>query len=212
MALQDIINDTTAILNRDDATPAMLQAFVLQAIARIQREARLPSMERQQLITAAADMDWFPVPADIIQPIDILVPDQWDGNPTPLIKRPFRRLMRMNPLGYPTAYARFQGQYWVRGRVPSGTLIQCLYYGTFSPFASLTAENELSLSSPDLAVYGALSYAGDQFQHPSTPTWEGRYQQILASVTQAGADIDNEGGPEVIEPMARDGYEWSIYP
>ena len=211
MAFQDMLNAVTTILNRDDCTPAQAQVFLTQALERIQREVRLPSMERQQLITATATMDWFPVPSDLLQPIDILEPGQYDLRPTPLQRLPFRRLMRMDPNGWPTAYARFQGQFWVRGQVPAGSLVQCLYYGAFTPFATAASENELSLSSPDLAVYGALSFAGDQFQHPLTPTWEGRYQQILASVTQAAEDVDGEGGPQQIEPLARDGYEMDYW-
>ncbi len=208
MALQDILNDVTTILDRDDCSAAQVQVFVLQAMARIQREARLPSMERQVLVTPTGTIDWIAVPNDLVQPIDILVPDQFNLRPRALIKRPYRRLMTMNPLAWPNSYARFQGQFWIRGQPTAGLLIQVLYYGTFTPFATLASENELSLSSPDLAVYGALSFAGDQFQHPLTQTWEARYQQILASVNQAGEDVDGEGGPEAIEPMARDGYSW----
>ena len=201
MALQDIINDALTILNRDDCTSAMMQTFVLQGVERIQRECRLPSMEREMLVTTTGICDWVAVPSDLLQLVDILLPDEFQGWPKPLIKTPFRKLMRMDPGRWPSHYGRFQGQYWIRGQVQTAQLVQIQYYGQFTPWATLTSENELSMSSPDLAVYAALSYAGDQFQHPLTTTWESRYVQIRDSVIQAGADIENEGGPAAVSRM-----------
>jgi hypothetical protein len=55
MSYNDMLSDFTTILDRDDMTVAQGQLFLNQGIARIQRTARLPSMERAQLITPTLD-------------------------------------------------------------------------------------------------------------------------------------------------------------
>lgn len=192
------------ILNRDDCSTAQATTFLQQGISRIQRDCRLPSMERALLITPdSIPMLFFSVPQDLIQPIDILAPG-WDGMPKPLRKLPYRQLVGVSSLIQPEAYARYQGLFQVRGAVMPGAQLQFLYYGNFSPFASADSENELSASTPDLGVYAALSYAGDNFQHPNADRWEARYQEIKSEVTQMGIDLDAEGGPQVIQSP----YDW----
>jgi hypothetical protein len=204
--LQDMIGEFQSILNRDDCSNTQAQTFIQQAISRIQRTARLPSMERLFTVTTVQATDYVGVPSDLIQIIDIYVPDRLTGRPRALRKAAYRDLMQMDPNLEPTAYARLQAQLWMRGVVPAATTITGHYYGEFTPFASLSAANELSTSSPDLAVYGALSYAGDSYLHPSTEQWEARYQAILAEVTQQAIDVEMEGGPASVQPMFSEDY------
>jgi hypothetical protein len=158
-------------------------------------------MERALLINVATDpLLQFPVPKDLIQPIDILVPDRCGGSRA-LEKKSYRELLRYSTLIEPRYYARYQGVYQIRGALLPGLQMQFLYYGNFSPFANGDADNELSASTPDLAVYAALSYAGDTFQHPSTDRWEGRYQEIRGEVEQMGIDLDAEGGPQAMQAI-----------
>ena len=190
-----------AILNRDDCTTAQATAFLTQAISRVQRDCRLPSMERTLIITPAETTNFFMVPADLIQPIDVLTQDVTSGNFYALAKKSFRELLRYDPTDLPRVYARNQTQIWIAGSVGVGQQIMFIYYGNFSSFANGDADNELTASTPDLAVYGALSYAGDSFQHPSAPAWEARYQAIKAEVMAMAIDLDAEGGPQYVQSL-----------
>lgn len=207
MAYIDMLNDFETILNRDDCTDAQAALFLGQGITRVQRDCRLPSMERALLITPTDfAMVQFPVPADMIQIIDVLVPrlGGFAGEMKPLRRVSYRRLMELPNDDYPRAYARFQGQIYIAGAVPVNMTVQFLYYGNFTPFVHATDENELSASSPDLAVYAALKYAGDYFEHPLTATFESTYQQLKAAVIAMGIDLEMEGGVAEIEPLYGD--------
>jgi hypothetical protein len=63
------------ILNRDDCSDAQATTFLQQGISRIQRDCRLPNMERTLIITPETTTNMFSVPLDLIQPIDVLVQD-----------------------------------------------------------------------------------------------------------------------------------------
>ena len=204
MALQDMINAFQSILTRDDCSAAQAQTLILQGISRIQRTCRLPSMERTLIVpaTSTASLSWFPCPADLLQPIDVLVPD-WQGLYYPLSKVSYRELIRIAaPVNaYPKVYARNQTQIWIAPPLQAGSQLQFLYYGNFTPFASLTSENELSASTPDLGVYAGLTYAGAFFEHPLAQTWEQIFQAIKTETETMAFDLDANGGPQVIQPL-----------
>lgn len=204
MSYSDMLNDFTTILDRDDCSQALAQTFLGQGMTRVQRDCRLPSMERALLVTpAAAAMTQFAVPADMIQIIDILVPKENSstGQMRALKKVAYRRLMTMDNTDLPRSFARFQGQIYINGGVPIGNTVQFLYYGNFTPFVLATDENELSSNAPDLGVYAALKYAGDYFEHPLTDKWENTYQELKAAVIAMAIDLENEGGVNEIEPI-----------
>jgi hypothetical protein len=210
--------DFLNILDRDEIQPtgpqaALADTFMQQAIARIQRDCRLPSMERSLLITpTAAPMIQFPVPTDLIQIIDVLVPMETStvGQLRPLKRVAYRKLVEYDQTDIPRVYARWQTQVYLAGAVTAGSTLQFLYYGNFSAFATPDSDNELSASTPDLAVYAALSYAGDYFEHPLAGQWEARFQQIKAEVQQMAMDLENEGGVAVVEPIYQPDYDWEL--
>lgn len=200
MSYNSMKSDFLTILNRSDCSDAQADVFMQQGMQRIQRICRIPTMERAQLITPTdVALTQIAVPPDLIEVIDILVPT-YNGLFRPLEHMSYRRLMTINPLRQPCAYARSQGLIYVRGQVPIGDQIQFIYYGNFSAFATPDSDNELSASTPDLAVYAALSYAGDYFAHPNTAQWESRFQAIQNEVTQMAVDLEMNGGPQAIEP------------
>lgn len=206
MTFNDMVASFQNILNRTDCSDAAATTYLQQGISRIQRECRLPSMERTLIINVEdAPLTFFPVPADLIQPIDVIVPDDCDmSRSKPLDRIPFRKLVRMSKDWWPGAYARSQGVIHIRGSLPAGNQLLFLYYGNFSDFASADSENELSASTPDLAVYAALAYAGDAFRHSAADRWEGRYQEIKGEVINMAVDLDGEGGPAAVAPLYAD--------
>jgi hypothetical protein len=206
MSYNTMLADFTTILNRDDCSPAQAAVFLTQGVQRVQRDCRLPSMEREQIITIGdAGADFVLVPKDLVQPIDII----WTSTgrstePKALKKLPYRDLIRKNGLDLPRWYARMQSQFWIKGSATPGEVIQIFYYGNFSNWATPDSDNELSASTPDLGVYAALSYAGDYFECSLAGQWEARYQTIKAEVIQMAEDLDAEGGEQVMQPV----YHW----
>lgn len=206
MSYNSLLADFQTILNRDDCTTAQAEVFITQGVQRIQRTCRLPSMERQEIVTIGdAGANFVLVPQDMIQPIDLVwTSTTRDFEPRALKKLPYRDIIRKNGLDLPRWYARMQGQYWVAGAMIPGEVIQIFYYGNFSNWANGNADNELSASTPDLAVYAALGFAGDYFEAPLAAQWEQRFQTIKAEVEQMGIDLDAEGGEQVMAPV----YHW----
>lgn len=204
MAYNDVRDDFMTILDRDDCTTDQADVFMTQSMQRIQRVCRLPSLERALLITPTADaMTQFPVPTDLIQFIDLLVPTigSCTGQFTPLKKLSYRGLMQKSNAGYPHSFARMQTVVYLRGALPIGTQMQVLYYGNCSVIQdSATDDNELTGGCPDLVIYGALIYAGNYFEHPLTAMWTQTYNTLLAEVMSMAADLENEGGLIEVEP------------
>lgn len=208
MSWNTMMTDFTAILNRDDATPQQLITFMQQGVQRIQRACRLPSMERAMLVTIGdAGANFVLIPQDLVQLQDIIFTSTTrlvGGEPRALKKLPYRDLIRKSPLILPTFYGRSQGQYWIKGSLLPTEQVEILYYGAFTNWATPDSDNELSASTPDLAVYAALSYAGDFFECSLAGQWESRFQEIKGEVVQMAEDIDAEGGEQTMQPV----YKW----
>ena len=204
MAYSDVLSDFTTILNRDDCSPSQAATFLQQAQRRIQREVKLPSMERQRLIVAQGPLEYFTVPPDLLQIIDVYA-DSLFGQARALERMSFRELCTIPKVFGPQAYARLENTIQVRGVVPQGGGVELLYYGAVGSLVNPTDDNEITSSCPDLLVYGALSFAGDNFEHPSAIAWEQRYQAILTQVQNDATALDSTGGPAVMQPF----YNWS---
>ena len=203
-------NDLTArfqsILNRDDCTPDNAAIYLQDSMARVTREARLPDMERSQ-VTVVIDqpMTFLAIPPDLIQVIDLYavdLPGRAPDKPLDLVSQ--RQLMGYAPSALPAVYSRFSGQFNFRGSIPPGASVVLYYYGEFPDIVRGEDSNPLTASNPDLVIYGALSFAGDVFDHPSTDKWEARYQQILGQVQGLAVDLDANGGSTSISPMYQD--------
>jgi len=201
VSFNSVVASFTTLLNRNDCTAAQANLFVQQAMNRIQREVRLPCMERLQVITSTGSLSQFPVPNDLLMLQDILVPGANDGTMRPLKKVPYRQLVRMAPTAWPTSYARFQNLFFIAGAVAAGTPVQVLYHGQFTAISDPTQDNEITASEPDMIVYAALSYAGDYFEHPNTDRWESKYEGIRESLKSLAEDLEMNGGPAAVQSM-----------
>lgn len=199
--LADLRSSFLTLLERDDCDAALADTFLTTAMQRISRVARIPGMERFVVYNIGATdlpVTYVQVPPDLIQPIDFYVQRPGDTSMFPLDHQTMRQLVTIPLAADPTAYARMGAQFQIRGQVPAGSTITVYYYGELSSFTSDTDENELSASSPDLIIYGALSLAGEHFRHDRTDQWEARYQAYLNEITQQAEDVDANGGPQVV--------------
>jgi hypothetical protein len=218
MTLGQVQSQFQAILDRTDCDDTLAQTFLLQAFRRVERELRLPCMERFLVIQPQSFMNAIDIPVDLIQPIDILVESangsvQWFppalsqnlqpgvGNTyVPLTHLSYRDLLKVPTNDIPKAYGRAGSQFHLRGWIPPGVTTMLMYYGAFTPITDLNQANELTASAPDLAIYAALSLAGDYFQIEAAQAWEARYQQMALDVQKQASDADWSGGPMSMQP------------
>jgi hypothetical protein len=202
-------------MNRSDlnANPALATTFISQSIMRIQRELRVPFMEKIVHYTIDGTYDpsmGLAIPTDFLQLIDINV----DSDNSGLIDYPLQRVQlkeamsRAQLLDIPRVFAR-RGGYWVLGPQPLvGSVIELVYYVTFDPLVNPTDTNVLSVAAWDVIIYGALSAAADYYNDDRSQMFEARYNQIAQNL-QAMADADELTADAAVRPALLYGNDWS---
>jgi len=187
-------------LNRDDCTPTDADRFIAEATDRIQREVlHFPNTERSAFVdVTTTPLSELAVPADWLETIDLLVGGR------PLDQQPYRVLVTIPAGELAVAYARFNGNFHIRGSARQGERVELLYYGKFTPTPDDGDTNELLSYAPYLAMYGALSAAGDHYQHEKTADWEGRYAHLRDTLRAEIVEATWAGGPLAVAPAYRD--------
>jgi hypothetical protein len=188
-----------ALLNRTDCTDALTVTLFKQATTRIQRSLRVPMMEKIRVVKAEGPLTNIQLPSDYLELKEILV----DMNA--LEKVSSRALLGMSKAtGTPQYYSRISDRMVIAPAAQKGSEVVILYYGEFANLPADGSTNGLTEAAPDLLVYGALSLAGDYFEHDKRAEWEGRYQDILASVQQQAIDDEFNGGAMVVQSAYQD--------
>lgn len=202
MSLQTLIDDFLTILLRDDCSETQAEAFIGQGIRRLQREVRLPCMEREVVATFPTGGEtWVTIPSNLLEIVDVLVEDSSDPRPRPLVKMDYRALVTLDPGRPPHAYAMFSGRIYMSGSMPAGSTLRLLYYGTFSDLATREAENEVTVGFPEAAIYAGLVYAASAYTHPSKGEWAQDYTNVRDGLIASGINLSMNGGPQSIQPM-----------
>lgn len=198
MTRSEITTQFTGLMNRRDLTAntALVSTFIDQAIQRVQRELRVPAMEKTVEVTIAADYDGLVIPSDLIELIS-LTPASTSRR---LVKKDIDTVKQSALVtGCPTIYAR-DGSSWILGPEPiEDEVISVKYYAETTQLVESTDENIISIIAWDLIVYAALSYAADWFIDKRADKFEGRYAQILADL-QDQADEDELGDDAAVQP------------
>ncbi|MFI4971138.1 MAG: hypothetical protein ACHP7H_00545 [Hyphomicrobiales bacterium] len=192
---------------------ALVSTFINQAIMRIQRELRVPFMEKQVLYTIPADGSFLKlaIPADLLELISIMVDADADG----ILEYELQRKSVMDAVrafqipGTSRIYAR-QGGSWILGPNPApGSQVLIYYYAEFAALADDNAENTCLKVAWDAVLYGALSLAGDYLNDDRTTRFEQRYTQITQQL-QEQADADELTADAAVRPALQfdEGDEW----
>lgn len=185
-------------LNRNDCTTDLADGFILEAIERIEREVRAPFMERSLQLTAGpGGLASFPRPADYIEGFEVI------ANGRPLRRLAYRLFLRERNSA-PSVYTRYGDTIRIDGALPEGGVLDFLYYGKFVWPANDGATNALLTEAHTLALYAALSTAGDHFQHEKTPEWEARYASTREGVQMQAIEDEMRGGPQAVAPIYTD--------
>lgn len=206
MTLNELTAQFLAMMNRSDLRndTALATTFINQAIMRIQRELRVPFMEKVVRYTTPSTYDnteGLPVPSDLLELIDINVDTDGDG----IQDYPLQRVQLKDAMGQsealssPRVFAR-RGGFWVLGPAPpEGSVVEIVYYAEFSALVAPTDENILSRIAWDAVLYGALAAASDYYNDERGQLFEARYKQITQDL-QSMADADELTGDAAVRP------------
>lgn len=215
MNLSQLTAQFVALMNRTDLSGnSVLQStFIQQSITRIQRELRVPFMEKTiaYLIPDTYDPTrGLAIPSDLLELIDIMVDSDNDGIPD----YPLQRVQYKDaaaPAQYidvPRVFARLGGN-WLIGPQPAvGRTMWLVYYAEFAPLINPTDTNTLSNIGWDAIVYGALSAACDYYNDDRSQAFEARYTQIMQNL-QAMADSDELTADAAVRPALLFSNDWS---
>jgi hypothetical protein len=209
MKLSDLTAQFQGLMNRGDMrnNAALATTFINQAILRLQRELRVPFMEKTILYTIPSDGSWngkISIPADLLELIDIMVDSDSDGVcDYPLQKAGLKETMTLSEPGYagpfPRVYSR-KGGSWILGPAPAlGAFVEISYFAEFAPLVNPTDENTCSKVAWDAIIYGALSAAADYYIDDRAQAFEARYKQITAML-QEQADADELTADAAVRP------------
>ena len=180
-----------ALLNRSDCTDALADTFIDQAMTRIQRLLRIPSMEKQQSysITSGVAVTQIVIPSNLLEIIDL----QYAGRA--LVRIPMHEMAQLQSTG--------QGGnpiYFTREReviklfpMPSSGQVYLNYYAEFDELATDVSTNVITKIASDLLTYTALSYASDYFLDERGPLFESKSGNFLSEI-QGQADTGETSG------------------
>lgn len=207
MNLSQLTGQFLALMNRSDlnTNTALATTFISQSIMRLQRELRVPFMEK--IVRYTIPNTYTPtlglvLPSDLLELIALNVDTDNDGTPDyPLQRVQLKEAMTRSQLtgAVPQVFAR-RGGYWVLGPQPAvGSVIEIVYYAEFAPLVNSTDTNTVSRIAWDAVVYGALAAAADYYNDDRSQVFEARYGQITQNL-QAMADGDELTADAAIRP------------
>lgn len=189
-----------ALLNRNDCTTALADTFIDQAVGRIQRTLRIPTMERAAVVSFSPALpDSFVLPSDFLQFIDLYHEDaNGCGNK-------LRQIPRSQFLGFPRGqgtpqvYIRTGASVQVKGTPAPGSTLSLLYYGELSDLVNETDTNEVSDIAPELIIYAALSFAADYFVDERKEAFEGVYARTYQELDEQARALEFSGNDLAVQ-------------
>jgi hypothetical protein len=198
MNLSQLQGQFTALMNRRDftANTSLQQTFINQAIMRIQRELRVPAMEKSVNVTISAPYTGLVIPSDMIELIDIIPA----ASNEKLRKCDISRALSLaQSTGTPEEYCR-QGGVWVLGPSPvAADVIRIDYYAELPALVNSTDTNVIAIIAWDLIVYAALVQAAVYYKDARKDEFETQYQ-IIKGDLQDQADEDEQNSASEVMP------------
>lgn len=203
----ELQSDLLALLNRRDCTPALANSFIQSSIKRIERDLRIPSMEKSIVATIGlVFQDGLAVPADLLQ--FIALTDEDTGIELTRTALPeILALQHHDKCGFPRHFAR-RGSKLLLGPLPArGKRLRMDYYATFIRLVAPSDSNVLSDVAPDLILRGALVYAATHFSDKRKADFETDFRTMFDGVA-AQALRDELTGNAVVTPAFRFDGDW----
>jgi hypothetical protein len=197
MNFKQVRDKVAGLLNRNDATDALLKDFVSMAQGRIERTLRTPGQERISVSTgnALASED------EIILPQDFLSLKHLYSGDTLLSNKDLSHFLRLpKSTGTPQYYCRIGGSFLVKPAVPLGTSVYMIYYGAQPELVNDTDTNLFTTVLADLLIYCALAFASDYFVDDRVTGFEARYEMLFGEVVEQARLTDTDQSTQAIEP------------
>lgn len=174
-------NQFLGLLNRRDITPTLVDTFMGFGIQRIQRELRVPAMEKvvEVLTDGTAEIS---VPGDFLQVISVHTNDA--VNQRKLIRTDLQTILNYSKIpGSPQYYYREGATFYIGPYPPENTSVWINYYADVSSLTADTDTNWLTEVAPALLIYASLAYAADYYLDDRKGLFETSYQQIADQLT-----------------------------
>lgn len=194
-----IRNQIKGLLNRNDLTDTQADLFIDQAVARIQRTLRIPSMEKTQLYTAqSSGANLLALPNDFLQ-----LKHLYHSTGTVKYVDMSRFVETIDAPGYaPAIYTRSGGGLMIKPTPPTNFVTTLVYYGEIPDLVNDTDENFLTVIAPDLLVYGALTFAADFFIDDRKDAFEATAVRIYEELNQQAIEMEFAQEGMTIAPSA----------
>jgi hypothetical protein len=194
----DLRTHFIALLNRSDITNALADTFISQGIQRIQRQLRIPSMERSLTVAITTKVKFVIVPADMLELISI------SHGYTHLVKLPhheFNAISEAQEEGTPKYFTRIRERLELYPYPSSGNVI-IDYYSEFQKMTSDSDESTLAKIASDLICYAALGYAADYYLDERTAVFEQKFISLLTEIQEQANSAEQSGISQVMRPSA----------
>jgi len=195
-----------ALLNRSDCSNALADTFIDQAITRIQRQLRVPSMEAQETYDATRGtgrnarstiaLEEIEIPSNLLEVIDLY----YDGDA--LVRVPLHEMLqyqKTGELGSPKYFCREQNNLRIYP-MPTSGILYLNYYKIQDALITDTATNLFTTDASDLLTYTALSYASDYFLDERGALFEQKSGSFLAEIQEQANSSEQSGVNQVVRP------------
>jgi hypothetical protein len=199
---QDVIN----LINRNDCTDALAASFVNLAQRRLLRTLRLPSLEKIQTVISGTTISTifnsttgaYSLPADFLELIYIY------DNDRILERIPLRKFLEYSKnnsaSGKPRYYTRVKNTFELMPKPQAAHEFYVVYAADDTTLVNNTDTNVLSLSCPDLLIYGAVLYAADYFNDSRKAQFEDVYNKIYMDVAALADATDAATADASVQP------------
>ena len=186
------------LLNRSDITDTLADTFISQAITRIERTLRIPSMEKRHNITITNQSASVIVPNDLLEMIDIYFKN------TVLNRVPLHEMLSFKDAGQSGTPKFFtvQGPDILIYPEPTSGEITISYYSEFTQMLLDTDENALAKSASDLIVYGALGYSADYFLDERAQSFDNKFVSLMSEIQEQANEAEQSGGLMIMRPSS----------
>lgn len=175
-------------INRTDLSEDFLASSINMGIQKLQRQLRLPFMERQANTTLTAGTNKATIIGDYLELINIWV----DGRPLERKSLDYVTGLQDNG-GTPEFFARLGGE-WVFYPTPRADVdVSILYYGEFTPLVNPTDTNTLLRISSDAVLWATLAFLGEYFEDTRTDRWNAKMQEVINELELQAQDQEISG-------------------
>lgn len=186
------------LLNRSDCSDALADTFISQSITRMERNLRIPAMEKTHTYTISAATTELTIPVDFLEIIGL---HHGNTNLSRLSLAKFIETEEGNENGTPRFFCRQVDKFSIYPYPTSGTVV-LTYYASFPALATDSDSHGLTTIASDMIVYGALVYAADYFLDERGQLFEGKFQQGVSEIQSYAHDDEISGTVQAIQPTA----------